>query len=244
MTDPARDRYFTDLIARLSALQDAAAEAIDATVRAVLDVVAADGRVFLFGTGHSHVLAEECHYRAGGLAITVPILSGPTTVQDGAVAGTVYERLPGIVAPILDRYGVGPRDMLIVISNSGVNAAPLEAAREARARGAKVVAVTSLAYSTAAARGRDRLADLADVVLDNGGPPGDAALSLEGSEMRVGPVSTVVSAALLNAVFAEVAERLVAQGGEAPIYRSANMDGASEINARIVARYRDRNPHL
>jgi uncharacterized phosphosugar-binding protein len=118
------DDYFDDVISRLVALKRDARTGIERAIEAILGVVQSDGRVFVFGTGHSHVIAEETHYRAGGLAITVPILTGATTVKDGAVAGTVYERMPGIVGPILERYGVGRTDLLIIVSNSGVNAAP------------------------------------------------------------------------------------------------------------------------
>jgi uncharacterized phosphosugar-binding protein len=189
-------------------------------------------------------MAEEAHYRAGGLALTVPILSGTTMVHEGAVAGTVFERMPGIVAPIFDRYPIGPDDVLIVVSNSGVNAAPVEAARIGKERGATVIAITSEIYSKAAARGRTRLADVADIVLDNNAPAGDAITAVPGSELRVGPISTPVGAALMNAVLAEVAARLQSSGIAAPIYLSANMPGAAEINEALVARYRPRNPHL
>lgn len=243
MTDIA-DQFFAEVIARLETLRVSLAPAIASAVEAVLDVAAADGRVYLFGTGHSHALAEEAHYRAGGLALTVPILSGPTTVEDGAVAGTVYERMPGIVEPILDRYGLGEGDMLVVISNSGVNAAPVEAARIAKARGAVVVALTSDAYSRAAAAGRERIADIADIVLDNGGPPGDAVLSLPGTDLKAGPVSTALGATILHAVFTAAAARLAEKGQEAPVYLSANMPGAEAVNRRLVERYRSRNPHL
>jgi uncharacterized phosphosugar-binding protein len=165
-------------------------------------------------------------------------------VHEGAVAGTVFERMPGIVAPIFARYPIGPDDVLIVVSNSGVNAAPVEAAKIGKERGATVVAITSEAYSKAAARGRTRLADVADIVLDNGAPPGDAVTEIPHTELRVGPVSTSIGAALINAVLAEAAARLQASGKGAPIYLSANMPGAAEINEALVARYRPRNPHL
>jgi uncharacterized phosphosugar-binding protein len=207
-------------------------------------VVQSDGRVFVFGTGHSHVIAEETHYRAGGLAITVPILTGATTVKDGAVAGAVYERLSGIVVPILERYGVDGKDLLIVVSNSGVNAAPVEAARIGKQVGATVVALTSAEYSQRVAEGRPRIADIADIVLDNGSPAGDAVVALPGTPLKVGPVSTITGAAIINAVLVGVAARLIARGQEAPIYLSAGMEGASEVNYRLIRRYRDRNPHL
>jgi uncharacterized phosphosugar-binding protein len=132
---------------------------------------------------------------------------------------------------------------LIIASNSGVNAAPTEAADYGREIGATVIAITSLAYSTAIANGRRRLADLADIVLDNGLPPGDALVELPDTDMKVGPASTVVGATLLNAIFAEVAAEL-SRDGNPPVYRSANMPGAKDINQALVSKYRPRNPHL
>ncbi|MGJ4857883.1 SIS domain-containing protein [Labrys sp. KB_33_2] len=241
---PTAAAYLAELTRRIGALFWANAEAIAAAAAAVERTARQDGLVYVFGTGHSHMLAEEAHYRAGGLALTVPILSAVTMLHDGSVASTVFERIPGLVAPVLARYPIGAKDVLFIASNSGVNAAIIEAAEIGKATGATIVAITSLAYSSQVARGRPRLADLADVVLDNGAPPGDAVMVLPGSELRTGPVSTSIGAALLNAVFAEAAARLQAEGGNAPIYRSANMPGAQEINAGLVARYRPRNPHL
>ncbi|NMG40678.1 sugar isomerase domain-containing protein [Chelativorans sp. ZYF759] len=237
------DAYLSDLIARLAALKDSLAEPIKQAEDAIVETAKRDGLVYVFGTGHSHMLAEEVHFRAGGLALTVPILAGPTMLHDGAVAGTAYERMDGIVGPIMDRYPIGANDVLFVSSNSGVNAAPLEAARIGKARGATVIAITSVDYSTAAAKGRERLADLADIVLDNGAPPGDAVIAVPDNELKVGPVSTALGVAVINAILAGAAARL-SKEGEAPIYLSANMPGAKENNERLIARYRPRNPHL
>lgn len=241
--NPVADAYIAELVARLEGLRAALAPQMEAAVEAIVAAARADRLVYVFGTGHSHMLAEEVHFRAGGLALTVPILAGPTMLHEGAVAGTAYERMEGIVGPIFDRYPIGAGDVLFVSSNSGVNAAPLEAARIGRARGATVIAITSVDYSTAAANGRERLADLGDIVLDNGAPPGDAVLPVPGSELKVGPVSTAIGVTLINAIMAAVAARLSGDG-DAPIYLSANMPGAREINQRLVERFRPRNPHL
>jgi uncharacterized phosphosugar-binding protein len=241
---PTAAAYLKELTERIGRLLDQNAEAIAKAADAVEATARADGLVYIFGSGHSHTLAEEAHFRAGGLAITVPILAGATMVHEGAVAGTAFERMSGLVAPIFDRYPVGPHDVLVVVSNSGVNAAPVEAAKIGKARGAVVIAITSEEYSRTAARGRERLAEVADIVLDNGAPPGDAIIALPGSELRVGPISTPVGAALMNAFLAEAAVRLQSSGVSAPIYLSANMPGAVEINDALVARYRPRNRHL
>lgn len=237
------DAYLSNLVDRLAALKDSLAEPIKRAEDAIMETARRDGLVYVFGTGHSHMLAEEAHFRAGGLAFTVPILAAPTMLHEGAVASTAYERMEGIVGPILDRYPIGSDDVLFVSSNSGVNAAPLDAARIGKARGATVIAITSVDYSTAAAKGRERLADLADIVLDNGAPPGDAVVAVPNNELKVGPVSTALGVAILNAILAGVAARL-SQDGNAPIYLSANMPGAKDINEQLVARYRPRNPHL
>lgn len=236
--------YLDELTGRIGKLLERNGEALAKAADAIERTARADGLVYIFGTGHSHMLAEEAHYRAGGLALTVPILSAPTMLHEGAVAGTVFERIPGFVAPIFERYPIGPNDVLIVVSNSGVNPAPMEAARTGKERGATVIAVTSQIYSKAAAKGRPRLAEVADIVFDNDAPSGDATIPVSGSELRVGPISTPVGAAMINAVMAEVAARLQASGMDAPIYLSANMPGAAEANNALIARYRPRNPHL
>lgn len=242
MTD-ITDAYFANLIGRLETLKDALAEPMAKVAEIILAAARDDKRVYVFGTGHSHMLAEEVHYRAGGLAFTIPVLVGSAMLHEGAVISSVFERTEGLVRPVLERYAIQPGDVLIIASNSGVNAAPIEAADYGREIGATVIAITSVAYSSAIANGRRRLAEIADVVLDNGLPPGDAVLELAGTALKTGPVSTAIGVTLLNAIFAEVASEL-SKAGDAPIYLSANMPGAAEINQKLVRRYRPRNPHL
>jgi uncharacterized phosphosugar-binding protein len=242
--DLLSDSYLADLSARLTALRHSAAADIDRAAAAMTTAVQRDGLIYIFGSGHSHMLAEEAHFRAGGLAATVPILSGATMLHEGAAASTLAERLPGLLPALLSRYPVGAGDVLVVISTSGVNAAPVEAAMWGRAQGATVIAITSVAYSAAVAAGRPRLADIADIVLDNGAPVGDATQELSPGGLRVGPVSTVIGAAILNATLAETARRLTAADGDAPVYVSANVAGSAARNAALIARYRPRNPHL
>lgn len=244
MSVPLYDDYLADLATRISGLRQTAAGALDRAADALADCMRRDGLIYIFGSGHSHMLAEEAHFRAGGLATTVPMLSASTMLHEGAVTGSLLERLSGLIPALLARYPVGPNDVMIVVSTSGVNAAPVEAAEFGRARGAKVIAITSLAYSQAAAAGRKTIADLADIVLDNGAPPGDAAHPVGADGATIGPVSTVIGVALMNAALAEAARRLEASGERAPIYVSANMPGAAARNEELIRRYKPRNPHL
>jgi uncharacterized phosphosugar-binding protein len=240
---PMASLYLAGAASLVGSLLDGQEEAFGSAVEAVKHCMAEDGLVYLFGTGHSHMLAEEGHYRAGGVACVAPILASAVMLHEGATASTRMERLPGLAELILSRYPIGTRDVVVVFSTSGVNAVPVEAAKYARAAGATVLAVTSDAYSRQAARGRERLADVASIVLDNRAPPGDASMTLA-DDVRAGPLSTIAGAALLNALIVEAAARLIAEGGEPPVYLSANMPGAAKRNAALVSRFRARIPNL
>ncbi len=235
--------YLDTAIGFLRRAAEREAGALAAAALAASEAVARGGVIYLFGTGHSHLMAEEGHFRAGGLACVVPILATPVMLHEGAIASTRFERMSGLAEIVLGRYPISSEDVLFVFSTSGVNAVPVEAASYGRARGAHVVAMTSIDYSTAAAHGRTRLADVADTVIDTGAPPGDAAVAIDGT-LHAGPVSTVLAAGLLNAVFVQVAANLAAAGHEPPVYVSANMPGAAERNRELAERYRARNPHL
>ena len=236
--------YIREAARRLEALLEGQEEAFALAADAVKICIANDGRVFIFGTGHSHMLAEEGHYRAGGLACVVPILSSAVMLHESATESSRLERLSGLAEIVLSRYEIEPRDVVIVFSTSGVNAMPVEAAKAARATGATVIAVTSRAYSAHIAAGRERLDSVATIVLDNKAPPGDACVPLTSEGLSAGPISTIAGAALLNALLIEASARLLNDGVEPPVYRSANMPGAADRNAALVARYRQRNPHL
>jgi uncharacterized phosphosugar-binding protein len=238
------DSYLADLADRITSIRSTAALSLERAAEVLAACIQRDGLIYIFGSGHSHMLAEEAHFRAGGLAATVPMLAAATMLHEAATVGSKLERLPGLVPALLARYPVGPTDVMIVVSTSGVNAAPVEAAMFGKARGATVIAITSESYSQAAANGRPRIADLADIVLDNGAPPGDATQDAGVDGLMVGPVSTVIGAALLNAALAETARRLIASGGPAPIYVSANMPGAADRNEDLIRHYQPRNPHL
>jgi uncharacterized phosphosugar-binding protein len=222
-------------------------EAADVMERAIGN----DGRIFIFGSGHSHMMAEEGHFRAGGLAAVVPILASGLMLHESAVVGSSNERLTGLAKPLLARYNPRPQDCIIVFSNSGVNAVPVEMAQSACEAGMKVIAVVSQAYAAQAPLSTlgVRLSEVAHVTIDNCGIPGDALIPVgesgDGYTIRVGSASTVVGAFILNSLLAEVVTRLAhSRVPGLPVYISANMPGAADHNQRLLERYRPGNPHL
>lgn len=196
-----------------------------------------DNSVHVFGTGHSHMLAEEMFYRAGGLVRVRPILFEGLMLHASATLSTSLERLPGLAEALLAEHPIVDGDVLIAASNSGSNAVTSELVRQARDSGAAVIAITSLQHATSAeARPTDlpRLHELGDIVIDNGGCVGDAAVHIDGFAKKVAPTSTVVGTAILNAIVAETVHLLVARGVTPDVYSSSNTTVGDADNHRYV----------
>ena len=209
--------------------------------------LAKGGWLYAFGTGHSHILAEEIFYRAGGLAKAVPILDPRLMLHDEAIQATYNEREEGYASKILDRYPVNPGDVLIVASNSGRNAVPIEMAMEGLARGLKVIAITNLAHSRAwpsrHPSGKS-LADVAGLVLDTCGVEGDALTSIEGYPYRVGSPSSASGMLLINLIVVSGLEAAVRLGCKPDVFISSNANGGDDHNHQLLEAAKPRNPHL
>jgi len=236
--------YLDSVIQLLQEVRDTQAAAIEQASQAVAAAIQADHLIYVFGASHAGILAQEVFYRAGGLVPVNPILPpGLTTDVRPVTLTSKLERLPGFGAHIISEYPVAAGDVLIVHSVSGRNAAAVEVAQGGRAAGAFIIAVTSLAYSRAVQprqSGTPRLFEVADLVLDNRAPVGDALVELPGLPQRAGAASTVTGAALLNAVMARAAELLLKRTGDAPVFMSANLDGGDSHNQRWLEHYRGR----
>lgn len=244
--DPAHvaDRYLAGVQAQLAQARAEQLANILAAAELIADAIAGQGWVHTFGTGHGHMLAEELFYRAGGLARVNPILVPDLMLHAGAVASTSAERQTGRAEQILAEHPVASGDVLIIASNSGGNPVTIELAAQARELGARVVALVSRAHA-GSARARavgPNLMDHADVILDNLGVPGDASVDVGGR--AVGPTSTVLGAALLQAVVVAAADILHQRGVTPEVWTSANASGGDAANAQLVQRYRDQIPAL
>lgn len=240
--------YFEEAHRALDRLAREQGDSIRRAAVVVAGALAANGVVHVFGCGHSHLLAEEAFYRAGGLAAVNPILDRRLMFLDGALESTRAERESGYAARILEREDVRAHDVAIIASNSGRNAVPLDMALALQASGIPVIAITSVPHSRAVAArhvsGR-KLFEIANVVIDTGIPAGDAAITLPGGALRMGPLSTVVGAAIVQALTIEAAALLVERGITPPVLASANLDTTSQEDLeRALARYADRIRYL
>ncbi|MFD8502701.1 SIS domain-containing protein [Streptomyces sp. NPDC059687] len=238
-------RFFDAAIGMLRRVRDEEAEEIAAAGTLVADVVAEGGRLFAFGAGHSSLAAQDMVYRAGGLALmnllAVPGVVGVDVMP--ATLGSALERVDGLAGAVLDCSPLRSGDLLVIISLSGRNALPVEMATSARARGVKVIGVTSVAYASETGSRHASgtyLKDHCDIVLDSKIAVGDATLTLDAIPAPFAPASTVVTTALLQAVMATAAGVLSDRGVEPPLLRSGNVDGGHDWNARVMREYGDR----
>ena len=232
----AARRYLATTHDLLARLLEHEWPSISSAADLVASALESGGTLHTFGTGHSHMLAEELFYRAGGLVRVKPILFEGLMLHASAPLGTSLERLPGLAAALLDDHPVVAGDVLMIASNSGGNAVTSELAQLARGASVPVIAITSLRHATSADTRSStfpRLHELADVTIDNGGCAGDAAVRIDGFERAVGPTSTVVGAAIVNAIAVGAIERLVARGLAPDVYTSSNIKGGDEANAKL-----------
>ncbi|PWG13078.1 SIS domain-containing protein [Streptomyces sp. V2] len=239
------ERFFEAALALLERVRAEEAGAIEAAGELLADTVVTGGRLFAFGAGHSSLAAQDLVYRAGGLAV-MNLLSVPGLVGVDvrpATLGSALERVDGLAQVVLETSPLRAGDALIVVSLSGRNPLPVEMALHARARGVKVIGVTSLAYARETSSRHSSgtfLKDHCDLVLDSKIPVGDAELTLADVPAPFAPASTAVTSALLQAVAATTAAALAARGVEPPLLRSGNVDGGHEWNARVLEEYGDR----
>jgi len=220
------------------------------------DSIAAGGWVHLFGTGHSRMAVEEMFPRIGSLVGFHPIAELSLTQYHNVVGANglrqalFLEKVEGLAECILTSFRFGLRDSFIVVSSTGINSVPIEIALGAKARGMKVMAITSLAHARITPSRHpsgQRLFEIADLVLDNCTPPGDALVKVEGADYPVGPGSTIGAVAIINALKCQVAENLVARGIKPDVLPTPHVPGdenAAREFERVLQAYHDRAQKL
>jgi uncharacterized phosphosugar-binding protein len=238
----AAERFYHEALGRLQTLLDGQRRELDQAAQWCTEAIAADGLVHLFGCGHSRMLCEEMTPRQGcfvgwhtlvelGLTYHNPIV-GP----NGLRQSLHLEKTLGYAEQILRNFAFGPRDVLIVISTSGIREVIVEMAEGAQRRGLKVIGVVSRAHCAQARPAHPsgkKLLDVADVILDNGAPVGDSLLALDGCRNKTGPFSTLGGALVMNMLRCEVAQRLVARGIEPVFLPSHQFVGDRNVEEQL-----------
>ena len=235
--------YLTKINSLLDKILKEEKNKILSSARLIRDSYKKGGQLYIFGTGHSRLLGEEAFHRAGGFAAACPIRDDNLTFKKGAKKATSLERTPNIAKKALSKYKITNKDILMIVSNSGVNHAPVEAAMIAKQKKIKSIALTSLKYSKKAPLSElnKRLYEIVDVYIDNKIPPGDSIINI--NQFSVGPASTITGSFILNSILIEVADMLKLEK-IFPFYISSNMPNADRNNNKLENRFRKKNPHL
>ena len=235
--------YLENIRRLLDNLENTQEQVIEQVAEACAQCIYNGGLLYFFGTGHSHMICEEPFYRAGGLASIYPILETDLMLHEGASKSSSYERIEGLGNVVVSHTPLGKGDVLFLISNSGRNCAIIDAALEAKKRGAITVAITSLNHTTAVTSRHSNglnLYQVCDFVLDNGGVVGDASVELEGLEQKIAPTSSVMDITLVNLVLVNTVELLLRMGMTPPVFTSANTDQGDSANKSILGTYKPR----
>lgn len=237
------DIYYDALIGTLNTVHSTQGAKITEAAKRISQTIINDGIIYVFGCGHSHLIAGDVFYRAGGLANVCAVFDTDLMLHNGAAKSSAFERMEGLAAHIFRRYNISSKDALVVVSSSGINSVPIEMADLGVKNGVFTLAICSSAYFNKKSRHSSGklLYQCADMFIDNCVPSGDAVVKMDG--VKMGAVSTAAGTLVLNSVLLEAAD-IASQRVTPPIYMSGNIDGGAEFNAALIERYTPRIKHL
>lgn len=214
---------------------------LDECAQAFTDTVANGGVIHVFGCGHSQMFGEELCFRTGGLVPVNAIMVPQYNIYPRVRLSQIMERCEGVAPAVLDTMHTTPYDTMVIVSVSGRNAAGIDMALAAKAKGMKVICVTSLDYSTQVVSRHSSgklLKDVSDIVLDICGIKGDSVLEDPRVSEKFCSTSTVVAMSLLIGVVGQTIQNLADMGINPPIWVSGNLDRGDEINAEHIKNYK------
>jgi uncharacterized phosphosugar-binding protein len=241
------DDYFAKIGGLVETIKTTQTGAITKAAEEIAGRLEKGGLLFVFGSGHSHVIAEELYTRAGGLIQIKSIMPHELTIDLDMDKSTLMERTDGLAEIVYATTKIRKNDVLLLVSNSGRNAVPVQMALGARERGIFTIGLTNLNHSKSVGsrdKSGKKLYELCDLVLDTCGPKGDALIQVPGKSYSVAPVSTIVGAVIMEALVCAVVETLLSHGVEPPIYQSANIDGNDDVNRKAREALKAKFPEL
>lgn len=207
-----------------------------------VDNIKADKLIHVFGTGHSQLTGIEVFARAGGLSNINLILDSTMVIEHGAQRAGRFEQTAGVADIIYDQYNISAGDIMIITSNSGRNALPIEMAIKARENKVFVIALTNVTQSkntTSRHKGNKNLYELADLLIDTCVPSGDSLMEIAGA--KTAPGSSMSTMLIMNIIVSEALKILAKDNKPLPIFQSQNVDGYD--NDAIYKKYKNRIKH-
>jgi len=240
------DMYYKNVINLLNEIYKNEKESIMKAGLKIAEVVKQDKLVHVFGCGHSHMIAEELFYRAGGIAPINPIFDTSVMLHSGAQKSSSLEKKSGLAKLTLSDYVIEEGDIIIIASNSGINPYPIEIGIEAKKKGAYVIGVVSDAYKEEPSRSKENLhlENVCDLIINNHVLYGDASIKVAESGVKAGPLSSISLFYIVNSIVLAACEYLVEEDITPPIFTSGNVPNGKEKNKELIDKYKYRVKHL
>ena len=237
------EKYYTRVSEILAEVFDAEKDNIEAAAKVLMEANEEHRSIFAFGCNHAGLITLELFYRTGGMVTVNPIRAPGMMLEiSPATMTSELERLPDYGRIILGGQPIKAGDVLMIHSVSGRNSVTIDMAAAAKEKGMTVIVVTNMNTATAVTSRHPSgkmLHDFADILIDNHGDYGDASVALDGFRQKLASTSTVVGAAILNAVTARASEMLWEKGIEPPVFMSGNIDGGDAYNKAVIAAHKD-----
>lgn len=239
--------YFHKINTALHMIEDYEKHSIERAASAVATTIENGKIVHVFGCGHSHMMAEEVFYRAGGLVPIRPIFIEDLMLHRGGMRSSALERTNGLAAEFMSHQDIQQGDVVIVVSTSGRNPVPIDVALLSKEKGAFVVGLTSRNASIGQPSRHHTgkyLYETVDLEINHHVAPGDAAMQDPESQLSFGSTSTVLGMAIMNGITVAAIQKLIDRGIHPPVFKSGNVDGSDEWNQTLIAKYKSRIPLL
>lgn len=239
----AIEQYYSRVTEILGEVFTKEKEQIERAAAALANANREKHSIFAFGCNHAGLITLELFYRTGGMVTVNPVRAPGMMLEVSPITmSSEMERIPGYGRILFDSLPAKAGDVIIIHSVSGRNAVTVDMAQAAHEKQLTLIVVTNRNMATVVSSRHPsgaKLHDFADILIDNHGDYGDASVQLAGFEQKIASTSTVVGAAILNAVTARACELLWEQGIQPPVFMSGNVDGGDAYNKAVIAEHQD-----
>lgn len=242
------NQYHEQVFGIINRIHNEEKDRILKVAQVIAEHIKKDKLVYVWGPGgHSNLATMEIFFRAGGLMHINAILDGGTMLNHGALRSMQIERLPGYGKVVINDYGIGEGDLVIIVNAYGINAATIEAALESKENGATTIGICSFEHAESTPQNhiarhpsKKNLHEIVDYAIDSKIQVGDAVIKLDDFEQKIGALSTFANAYVMNCIVIEAIDMLVKQGIKPPVWMSGNADGGDEWNNQFLGKFKDK----
>lgn len=211
------------------------------------------GLVHMYGSGHSRMGVEEMFPRYGSYPGYHPMVELSTAYYNNVVGSNgirqsmFIENIHGLAEKIVLSNDIRPNDCFLLFTTSGTGNVVVELAEEAKKIGCTVVGIISKKNSEVGVSKHEKgykLEDVADYIIDNSAPVGDACVKIQNLQSPVGPLSTIGNSFIVNLIKIRVAEILTENGKQPKVITHAHFVGKEKSNEMFEESLKDYEKRL